>query len=267
MVELIARQIDQRAQLLMARFWPGPLTLVLERNPGVAQTASAGLNTIAVRMPKNAVALQLIETARTPIAAPSANTSGRPSPTSAEHVARDLGGKIEIILDGGITNIGIESTVLDLTADPPAILRPGWITREMIAELIGRVETAASGEKLKRSPGTRYRHYSPRARLILIEATASESINQVCSRMLERGTIGFIGHTRPSIGDPNLLSIILADNPEDYARSIYAALRELDQRGTAAIVVEGIDDAGQGAAVMDRLRRAASEIITAAREN
>lgn len=267
MLELIARPLDQKARLLVSQFWPGPLTLVLERKPGVAQAASAGLNTIAVRMPKSAVALELIRAAQTPIAAPSANTSGRPSPTSAEHVACDLGGKIEVILDGGTTNIGIESTVLDLTADPPAILRPGWITREMIAELIGQVEVAASMEELKRSPGTRYRHYSPRAKLILIEATASGAINQVCSRMLERGAVGFIGHTRPSIQDPRLLSIILTDSPEDYARSIYAALRELDQKDPAAIVVQGISDAGHGAAVMDRLRRAASEIINAAQEN
>lgn len=267
MLELIASRVDQRARLLMSHFWPGPLTLVLERKPGVAQMASAGLNTIAVRMPKNAVALELIEASRTPIAAPSANTSGRPSPTSPEHVACDLGGKIELILDSGTTTIGIESTVLDVTADPPAILRPGWITREMLAELIGPVEMAASAEKLRRSPGTRYRHYSPRARLVLIEAPASGSIDSVCGRMLERGPIGFIGHTRPRIEDPRLLSIILPDSPEDYARSIYAALRELDQRQPAAIVVEGINDAGHGAAVMDRLRRAASEIINAAQEN
>src|SRR4030095_4503861 len=121
-----------KARLLSEKFWPGPLTLVLERNPRIAASVSSGLDTVAVRMPNCRVALDLIRAAGTPVAAPSANASGRPSPTSAAHVLGDLDGRIELILDGGVTNIGIESTVLDLTTDPPTILRTGWITHERL---------------------------------------------------------------------------------------------------------------------------------------
>jgi L-threonylcarbamoyladenylate synthase len=210
-------------------------------------------------MPENRIALQLISAARTPIAAPSSNASGRPSPTTAAHVLEDLDGRIDLILDGGATSIGIESTVLDMTADPPTILRPGAVTREMLMEIIGSVEHTASGEALRRSPGTRHRHYSPRARVILIEHETRESIERICEAHLTQERTGFIGHTPIAIDDPNFNMILLDPSAEAYARSIYSALRELDQRGVAAIIVEGISDQGTGAGVMDRLRRAASE--------
>ncbi|HVG21856.1 MAG TPA: L-threonylcarbamoyladenylate synthase, partial [Blastocatellia bacterium] len=157
----VADETSAKARDLIGRFWPGPLTLVLKRRPELAESVSAGLPTVAVRMPRNAVALGLIRKAGTPIAAPSANRSGRPSPTSAAHVARDLEGRIDMIIDGGPTDIGVESTVLDMTADPPVILRPGWITEESLASVIGPTGRAASLEELRRSPGTRHRHYSP----------------------------------------------------------------------------------------------------------
>jgi L-threonylcarbamoyladenylate synthase len=164
-----------------------------------------------------------------------------------------------MILDGGGTNIGIESTVLDMTSEPPGILRPGWVTREQLVDAIGRVELAEIGEELKRSPGTRHKHYSPRARLLVVELNASASIHQLCNDLLKESPVGFIGHTRVVIDNPVFSVIVLKDSAEDYARSIYSALRELDERGAGVIVVEGISEAGEGAAVMDRLRRAASE--------
>jgi L-threonylcarbamoyladenylate synthase len=212
-------------------------------------------------MPRSPIALELIRRARTPIAAPSANRSGRPSPTTAAHVAHDLDGRIDIILDGGATNIGVESTVLDMTTDPPVVLRPGWVTREQLIEAIGRVELAAGGEELKRSPGTRHRHYSPRARVLLVELNSPESIERLCGDLLEEGAVGFIGHTRVAIAHSRFTPIVLEDGAEAYARSIYSALRELDERGANVIVVEGISDEGEGAAVMDRLRRAASKTL------
>lgn len=259
MLDLVAGEISERAHQVIEQFWPGPLTLVLKRKPEVAPSVSAGLPSVAVRMPEHKIALKLIRSAGTPIAAPSANASGRPSPTTAAHVLEDLDGRIDLILDGGATSIGIESTVLDVTTDPPMILRPGAITREMLTEIIGSVEQSTSREELRRSPGTRHRHYSPRARVLLIKHGSPEAIEQICREKLKEGTVGFIGHTPVAIDDANFFFVELGSNADDYARSIYGALRELDQRGARVIIVEGISEKGKGAAVMDRLRRAASE--------
>jgi L-threonylcarbamoyladenylate synthase len=261
MLDRVAGGLGDKAEHLIHKFWPGPLTLVLERKPEVAPSVSAGLSTVAVRMPGNEIALELIRAARTPIAAPSANVSGRPSPTTAAHVLEDLGGRVDLILDGGNASIGIESTVLDVTTDPPMILRPGWITHEMLSAAIGPIEVIASGEELRRSPGTRHRHYSPRARVILIEYGSQDFIEQVCKDHLREGAVGFIGHTPVSINNPLFFSISLTPRAGDYAHSLYSALREVDKKNPSVIVVEGISDAGEGGAVMDRLRRAASELI------
>jgi len=253
--------INDNADALIKQYWPGPLTLVLERRAAVPSAVSAGLPTVAVRMPDNAIALALIRAARTPIAAPSANRSGRPSPTSAAHVLADLDGRVDVILDGGATNIGIESTVLDVTADVAVVLRPGWITEAQVAAITGAVTRAESLEALRRSPGTRYRHYSPRARVVLVERATRDSLERVCNERLESGTVGFIGHTPLVIDDEKFHALILRGEPADYAARLYGALREMDERGAAIVVVEGIADAGEGAAVMDRLRRAASETV------
>ena len=261
MLSLVAEEVSYAAQQLIDRFWPGPLTLVLTRAPAVPGSVSAGLRTVAVRMPGNKIALELIRRAGTPIAAPSANASGRPSPTRAEHVIADLGGRIDMVLDGGKTSIGVESTVLDMTSDPPLILRPGWITREALVQTIGPVKFCTAGQELKRSPGTRYRHYSPRAVMIVIEKHTPEFITKVCRDALASGPVGFIGHTPIDIEDEKFTCVILDETETAYAAQIYSALRELDRKDPALIVVEGISDEGEGAAVMDRLRRAASEII------
>lgn len=261
MLDCAATGVTPQGERLIARFWPGPLTLVLKRQPEVAMSVSAGLPSVAVRMPSNKIALELIKSARTPIAAPSANASGRPSPTIAAHVLEDLGGRVDLILDGGPTRIGIESTVLDLTTEPPMILRPGAVTREMLMETIGRVDQATSGEHLRRSPGTRHQHYSPRARVLLVEHDSPESIELICRERLTEGAVGFIGHTRVTIDDEEFFFIEVGSSADDYARALYGALRELDKKGVRVIVVEGISEDGKGAAVMDRLRRAASEVI------
>jgi len=263
MLSRVAEEISAKTEALIEKFWAGPLTVVLRRKPDVAPTVSAGLPTIAVRMPQNKIALALIERADTPIAAPSANFSGRPSPTTAAHVLADLDGRIDMILDGGATQIGIESTVIDMTANVPLILRPGWITPAAIAEVIGEVQQAKSDEELKRSPGTRYRHYSPRARVILLEGYIKEDIEKLCRESLEQSVIGLISHTPVAIHDSRFASVLLSGSAEDYARNIYSALRELDEKNPDVIFVEAISEAGEGAAVMERIRRAASEIRTA----
>jgi L-threonylcarbamoyladenylate synthase len=258
-VERVGTEVSENAWRLMERFWPGPLTLVVRRRRGVARAASAGLSTVALRMPQNKIALELIRKSETPIAAPSANRSGRPSPTTARHVERDLRGRIDMILDGGRTRIGIESTVLDMTTERALILRPGWITYDALSSVIGPIEGAGSQEEMRRSPGTRYRHYSPRARLLLFEQGSRQSIEQVLRECLKLGSVGLIGHTQVNLSDPKLHVIYLENSASAYARSIYAALRELDEKNVSVILAEGISEAGEGAAVMDRLRRAASE--------
>jgi len=258
MLDSVASAVGHQAERLIERFWPGPLTLVVERKMEVAPSVSAGLSTVAVRMPGNRIALELIWAARTPIAAPSANASGRPSPTTAAHVFDDLGPRINLILDGGPTNIGIESTVLDVTTDPPLILRPGWITQQMLSEVIGPVGRGDSDQDLQRSPGTRHRHYSPRAQVILVDQGLTELLERICRQHLKEGAVGFIGHSRLAIDDAMFHSIYLGAHAKDYAHSMYAALRDIDLRNPRVIVVEGIGDSDEGAAVMDRLRRAAS---------
>jgi L-threonylcarbamoyladenylate synthase len=261
MLGVVADDIPASALKLVERFWPGPLTLVLKRSSRLAPSVSTGLPTVAVRMPANPVALELIRSAETPIGAPSANVSGRPSATSAAHVLEDFEGKIDMVLDGGRTQIGIESTVLDLTVDSAVVLRPGWITRESIAEVIGDVRFATSDDQLKRSPGTRHRHYTPRARVILVEAESSGRLPDILREYLKPGTAAYIGHSRIDLDDANLTKIVLSNEPADYAASIYSAMRELDSRGVPVIVIEGIEGSGEGIAVMDRLRRAASRIV------
>lgn len=261
MLDLIASGVGVTAERLIARFWPGPLTVVLKRKAILAESVSAGLETVAVRMPDNRVALELIRLSGVPLAAPSANRSGRPSPTTAEHVLRDLEGRVDMIIDGGATNIGIESTVVDMTVDPPVILRPGWITLEHLIEAVGRVSMPAAHDELRRSPGTRHRHYTPRARVILVEQSSPRSLARLSREHLQNGAVGFIGSSRIDIDDPKFYAISLESSAADYARSIYGALRELDRKGARVIVIEGISENREGAAVMDRLRRAASEII------
>jgi L-threonylcarbamoyladenylate synthase len=261
MLDRVAGRVGITAERLIERFWPGPLTLVLERKPILAESVSAGLETVAVRMPDNPVALELIRRSGVPLAAPSANRSGRPSPTTAEHVLRDLEGRVDMIIDGGATNIGIESTVVDLTAVPPVILRPGWVTRELLIETVGQVSAPATAEELRRSPGTRHRHYTPRARVILVEQSSPAALARLSKDHLKNGAVGFIGSSRIDIDDPEFYAINLEGSATAYARSIYGALRELDRKGARVIVIEAINENREGAAVMDRLRRAASEII------
>ena len=258
MLDRASTGINSRAELLIKEFWPGPLTLVLDRKPEVPSLVSAGLPTIAVRMPNNRIALELIQAAGVPIAAPSANSSGRPSPTTAAHVLDDLAGRVDLILNGGDTKIGIESTVLDIKGDPPVILRPGWITEERLRSVIGEVGASASEEDLRRSPGTRHRHYSPLARVILVEDGQTQQIEKLCVEYLNRGSVGYIGHSRLSINSESFYPIYLEAAADKYAHSIYWALREIDRKGPEIIIVESINDEGVGASVMDRLRRAAS---------
>ncbi len=259
----VAREIPESAWVLADAFWPGPLTLVLPRHEQVPRETTGGLETVAVRMPDSRIALALIRAVGRPIAAPSANLSGRPSPTAAEHVYEDLQGRIELILDGGPTRIGVESTVLDLTTSPPKILRPGGVSPEQLRPILGEVHLGAEAAEAHRSPGTRYRHYRPRAEVLLIESWQEPEHRRLVEQLAARARrIGYVGCDRKlAFGGAEVHLVELPPDPEVYARRLFAIFRELDQKGVEVIIVEGVEEKGLGIAVMDRLRRAASRVL------
>ncbi len=253
----VAKGVPERARRLMERFWPGPLTLVLPRAPDVPLVTTGGLDTVAVRVPAHPVALALLEEAGVPVAAPSANRSGRPSPTRAEHVLEDLGCQVDVVVDGGPCPVGVESTVLDLSGHIPVILRPGGVPREALEEALGGpVAVGAPRELARRSPGTRYRHYAPRARLFIV---AAEEMEETARRWLSRGArVGALSRRPLDLSDPALLVWPVPGDLARYARELFDALRWLDSQGCQVILAEAVPEEGLGLAIMDRLRRAAA---------
>lgn len=248
----LATEIPPLAQELMQRFWPGPLTLVLKKQNMVPLESTGGLDTVAVRMPDHHVALALIKAAGVPLAAPSANLSGKPSPTLAEHVIEDLDGRIAGVIDAGMTRIGLESTVLDLAHGTPTILRQGGVTIEALRAVIPQVRLSEGSHDVH-SPGTRYRHYSPKARVHLLSSDNRMVVIQNATSTGKK--CGYIGSTPPEVDEIIFLPAIA----EEYAHKIFAALRTLDEKGCELILVEPLERVGLGAAVMDRLERAASQ--------
>ncbi len=241
------------AKKLMDEFFPGPLTLVMEKKEIVPDITTAGLKSVAVRMPNHKIALRIIELAETPVSAPSANKSGKPSPTRAEHVVEDLRGLIKCVIDGGKTSIGLESTVVDTTVYPVEILRPGAITREMLEEFC-EVKVPRRFEKVK-SPGMKYRHYSPEAEtIIIVGEVAREEIARLAEKLRREGKrVGVAMMNAEKVED--LAVYDLGRDYEDYARRIFDALRQLD-RTCDVIIVEGVEERGIGLAIMNRLYKA-----------
>ncbi len=237
---------NPKARRLMEAFWPGPLTLVLPSRPVVPLETRGGLDTAALRMPDHPVAAALIEAAGFPLAAPSANRSGRPSPTDAEAVWADLEGRVDRILDAGPVSVGIESTVLDMTAEPPLLLRPGGLSRELLEDFLG--ETLACPEAPSaRSPGTRYRHYAP-----LVPVWIWDEGGPLPEGM-EPGRCGFMGLTPPA----PFARTLRFDSVENYARGLFAGFRSLESSGLLGIVVQWPPASGVGLGLRDRIRRAA----------
>lgn len=245
----------------MKAFWPGPLTLVFEQIPHiVAPNVTPGVTTVGIRMPDHPVALRLLQTLKLPLAAPSANRSGKPSPTEALHVKKDLNGRIPLILDGGQTGVGLESTVIDMTSTPPVILRPGGITKDMIEAVIGPVETAhgLKTAEAPRSPGMKYAHYAPEAPLFIIEANQEKIKEAVTAIQKEGQKVAVIG--------PNDLNMTAADwyfaigantNVEEMAANLYKALRQCDTTEADLILAVETNLEGVGEAFMNRLLKAA----------
>jgi len=259
-LKFLTESISTEAIPLMKQFWPGPLTLIFRKSAQVADAVTGGQETVAVRMPRNIIALALIRALGHPIAAPSANLSGRPSPTTGRHVLHDLEGEIDMILDGGPVEVGVESTVLDLSHHPPTILRPGAVTWEELEPLIGKVVMAVNGKLLNRSPGTSHRHYSPRARVTLVEIADQKAIDRLIAHRARKGSkVGIL--TRQTQSLHSSLDVVVRPMPQDlkvYAMQMFAVMRELDELGVDEMIVEKVEEEGIGAAIMDRLRRAAS---------
>jgi len=263
----LAAHVPPNAAALIERYWPGPLTIVVKRQPIVPDVVTGGLDTVAIRLPSSLVARELIRLAGVPIAAPSANTSGRPSPTTAQAVLADIEGKIAAVIDAGSCDIGVESTVVDCTTPVPTLLRPGGITYEMLVEVLGEVEvdpTLAGAQAIPKSPGMKYTHYAPAAPLFLVESepvTAARLIKREIDQALATGkTVGAIVSAELADSLPPEVRTAVYGRRGDatvIAANLYENLRSFDNAPVDVIYAEGLAEKGLGLAVMNRLRKAA----------
>ena len=259
------------AEKLMDAFWPGPLTLVMPKKDIVPHATCAGLDSVGVRCPDHPVALALIQAAKVPVAAPSANTSGKPSPTRAKHVFEDMQGKIPLILDGGDCTVGVESTVLSVTGDIPVILRPGKVTQQDIAAVAGDCKVADSVMRPLRenesapSPGMKHRHYAPEGKMTIVQGRDEAQVVSLLKAMYDENENACIlcrENLMTAFDERRVFS--LGNTPEDTARILFAALRDMDDMKVSRILCQGWDTGGVGLAVMNRMARAAAfDIIEA----
>ena len=266
----ITKEVPEEARKIADAFWPGPLTMILPKSDAVPYETTGGLDTVAIRMPSHPAAQKLIKYSGGYIAAPSANTSGKPSPTVAKYVEEDMMGRIDAIIDGGEVGIGLESTIIDLTVTPPQILRPGYITQEKLSTVLGTVDTdttilrADSGQAPK-APGMKYRHYAPEGELTIISGDAdkvSKRINELAVQYDEAET-GIITTTenRDSYNYGKVICIGSRNDELSIAHGLYGALREMDEYKIKHIYIEGFSDENLGDAIMNRLMKAAGHKI------
>lgn len=261
-IHSFVKGIPEKAKSMMDAFWPGPLTIILEQKSGVlSEKATAGLSTVAVRMPDHPVALALIEASGLPLAAPSANLSGKPSPTTAAHVADDLTGRIAGIVDGGATGVGVESTVVDCTADIPVILRPGGVTREQLEEVVGEVSVDPAlkdADQAPKAPGMKYRHYAPNAPFYLVNGTSAQIQQLVQEKRNEGLKVGVM--TTKENKDFYDADVVIAcgerSKLETVAEALYDTLRAFNQEDLEIIYGEIFPEHGVGQAIMNRLSKA-----------
>ena len=261
-VSLYTTNISEVAQKCMNAFWPGPLTLVMHAKPNVlAPSVTAGLDSVGIRMPDHPVALELLQTLKKPLAAPSANRSGKPSPTKAEHVFEDLQNIIPCILDGGMTGIGLESTVLDVTLDTPVILRPGGVTKEMLEAVIGPVdEPSLEQQKIEstpKAPGMKYTHYAPDAPVYLIDSN-KEAIEKAITELKPEHKVALLApDSFKEINADYYFSFGNVHDLEQMSASLYDALRACDKTDATIILATSTSKTGVGTAIMNRLEKAA----------
>ena len=289
-VNPLVESIPEKAKLLMESFWPGPLTLILKKSEIVPRESTGGLDTVALRCPDNALSLALIEKAGFPIAGPSANLSGSPSPTEASHVYHDLAGRIEGILDDGAVGIGVESTILDMSGDVPTLLRPGAITLEDLTEVLGEkpeVDPTLVGKKMEdgfipKAPGMKYRHYAPKAEMILFcaveEKGSEDKISKRIAEYLEEEGLKFLEeqiailcaeeskHLYKDLVKKKDISLKILgrrNEPLSMTHNLFRILRECDEEGIGLILSEGYSEEGIGFALMNRMKKAAGQKIIA----
>lgn len=268
-LEPLVAEVPEAGRKLAQAYWPGPLTLVFPKSGRVPYGTTGGLDTVAVRMPSDPVANRLIALAGVPVAAPSANTSGRPSPTTAQHVWQDMEGKIEMILDGGPVGIGVESTIVDVSGPVPALLRPGAVTMEMLEAVVGRVEVdpALQGplkaDVRPKAPGMKYRHYAPQAELTLVEGELDSVVGRinflVKEKLGQKYHVGVIctDETRDRYHYGEVRSVGLRAKEETIAHNLFAVLREFDDLQVDCIYSESFSKDHLGQAIMNRLTKAA----------
>ncbi|GIM29664.1 threonylcarbamoyl-AMP synthase [Clostridium polyendosporum] len=268
-VSLLVNDIPTVARKMMENFWPGPLTIILNKKDIIPSVTSAGLCTIGIRMPANDIALKLIELSGKPIAAPSANISGRPSPTDIERCVQDLNGKVDYILGGEKSNVGVESTIVDCTIDPPCILRPGGITLEMLREIDDKIYIdpaimTTPSENLKpKAPGMKYRHYAPKAKVTIVEGNLQktiEKINEIVQNYIEKDLrVGIIAteETKELYKAGEIISLGSRKELYAVAKNLFETLRAFDDLNVDVILSESFEEEGVGIAIMNRLRKAA----------
>ena len=260
-------EIPEKGIRLMDKFWPGPLTIIFKKKSTVPYGTTGGLDTVAVRMPNHPAALSFLEAVEVPVAAPSANISGRPSPTLACHVKEDLDGRIDMIIDGGKVGIGIESTIVDLTEEIPVILRPGYITKEMLEEVVGEVRMDAGlvSENVRpKAPGMKYRHYAPKGELTIFEGNTEEVIRHI-NRLAEEYSDEKVGilateETKDKYQKGHVICVG-SRKEETISKELYGALREFDAWGAKYIFAESFSGEPHGEAIMNRLAKAAGQRI------
>lgn len=267
----LSDRIPDIAYRIADKFWPGPLTMIVPKNDRVPSTVTGGLDTVAIRLPSDETARKFIELSGTYIAAPSANLSGRPSPTRASHVIEDLSGRIDMIIDGGDIEIGLESTIVDLTGDVPVILRPGYITQEMLEETIGEVEldpalmTGVAADVKPKAPGMKYRHYAPKAEMTVIEGergAVDRKLHELARQAADDGRKVGIMVSDEQAHDFDYAYVVRLgrhDDEEAIARHLFDALRRFDEAQVDIIFAEAFSQEGLGRAVMNRLLKAAGQ--------
>ena len=274
-LDRIVEEVPEKAKLLADKFWPGPLTMILRKSDAVPYETTGGMDTVAIRMPDHPLALALIREGGGYVAAPSANTSGRPSPTLAEHVYQDLSGKVAMILDGGPVGIGLESTIVDLSEEIPMILRPGYITQEMLSEVIGEVQVdpgliAADSDVKPKAPGMKYRHYAPKANLVIVKGEPDAvvaKINALTRECVAEGKKAGVIGTDETISQYKAAVIKTIGSREDedsIAKHLYAILREYDEMDVDCIFSESFATPRIGHAIMNRLLKAAGHQVVEA---
>lgn len=269
----VAGEVPEQAKKLADAFWPGPLTMIVWKSDAVPEATTGGMQTVAVRMPNHPVALELIRRSGCLIAAPSANTSGRPSPTEAQHVAEDLSGKIAMILDGGPVGIGIESTIIDLTEEQPMILRPGYITPEMLSEVLQEEVVidpgiiAADDTRKPKAPGMKYKHYAPKAEMIIVDGAQDAVIDKIneltAAKRAEGKKVAVIAtdETKDRYDAQVILSMGKRADEDAIAQHLYKILRECDELDVGEIYSECFQTPRIGQAIMNRLLKAAGHTV------